>query len=462
MDHTHYADRRKKLTDRVSGPILLMGNGERSRNLPMNKLPFRQDSTFLYFTGCVVPAAAALIEDGTCALFLPEVGEDDALWHGPTPTHAELGARAGADQVHTIGDLAKILGGRQPRVLAVPDESRNAVASMLGDTPLAFGREYGDADLVNAIISLRLPKSELELDEMRRAAAISKVAYDEVLAATRPGGTERALAALFQGILAANDCDLGYGTILTQRGDVLHNHDHSGTLESGRLVLLDGGGEVRSGYGVDITRTWPVSGRFTPRQRAVYDAVLKAQLTSIEACKTGTWYREVHDASSRVIAQYLADEGLIRCSPDDAIDNGAHALFFPHGVGHHLGLDVHDLENFGDLPSYPAGKARPEQFGTANLRLDLPLEDDWVVTIEPGIYFVEAILRDPMLQERFKGIVDFERALSWVGFGGIRIEDDVRICGDQPEVLTHVAKTVTDIEALVGTGLCATERLSVV
>ena len=161
-----------------------------------------------------------------------------------------------------------------------------------------------------------------------------------------------------------------------------------------------------------------------------------------------------------MIARYLADEGLLLCSPDEAVANGAHALFFPHGVGHHLGLDVHDLENFGDLPSYPAGKKRPEQFGTANLRLDLPLEDDWVVTIEPGIYFVGPILEDPTLRERFKGIVDFDKAMEWIDFGGIRIEDDIRIRGNDPEVLTHVAKHVAEVEALVGSGQCATRRLS--
>ena len=460
LDHTNYISRRKQLSDRVSGPILLMANGERSRNLPMNKLPFRQDSNFLYFTGCDIPAAAAVIEDGQCTLLLPEVGDDDALWHGPTPTHSELAARAGADQVRNIRELAAVLGGRTPRVLAIADEGRNAVASILGGTPLVFGEHYGDPDLVDAIIALRLPKSAAELNEMRLAAAISKIAHEQVIAATHPGGTERALAALFHGILAANDCDLGYSIILTQRGEVLHNHDHSGVLETGRLVLLDAGAEVRSGYGVDITRTWPVSGKFTPRQKAVYEAVLEAQLASIAVCHTGTWYREVHDASSRVIARYLADEGLLLCSPDEAVANGAHALFFPHGVGHHLGLDVHDLENFGDLPSYPAGKKRPEQFGTANLRLDLPLEDDWVVTIEPGIYFVGPILEDPTLRERFKGIVDFDKAMEWIDFGGIRIEDDIRIRGNDPEVLTHVAKHVAEVEALVGSGQCATRRLS--
>jgi len=459
LNASHFIDRRRRLCEQISGPILLVGNGERARNLPMNKLPYRQDSTFLYFTGCRVPAAAALIEDGHCTLFLPEVGPDDALWHGPTPGPETFREAAGADAVRGLSTLAACVGDRTPRVLAVADESQNALSSRLGDTPLRFGQAHGDPDLVDAIIALRRPKSDAELTELRRAAAVSRIAHEQVMAATRPGGTERALAALFQGILAANGCDLGYGIILTQRGEVLHNHDHSGTLTSGKLLLLDGGGEVPSGYGVDITRTWPVSGTFEPRQKAVYEAVLEAQLASIAACKRGTWYREVHDASSRVIARFLADEGLLRCTPDEAVASGAHALFFPHGVGHHLGLDVHDLENFGDLPSYPPGRGRPEQFGTQNLRLDLPLEDDWVVTIEPGIYFVEPILSDPVLIERFSKVVDFDAARRWLDFGGVRIEDDIRIHGDAPEVLTQVVKTVEAVEALVGTRPCATSLL---
>ncbi|MCA9568908.1 MAG: M24 family metallopeptidase, partial [Myxococcales bacterium] len=208
-------------------------------------------------------------------------------------------------------------------------------------------------------------------------------------------------------------------------------------------------------------RPMPVSGRYTPRQRAAYDAVLAAQHASIAKCRAGVRYREVHDTSSLVLARFLADEGLITCSPEAAVETGAHALFFPHGVGHLLGMDVHDLENYGDLPAYPRGASRPDQFGTAFLRLDLPLEPGWVVTVEPGFYVVPAILHDPVLRERFAGQVDFGRAEGWLGFGGIRIEDDIAVTHGAPENLTAAVPTDPDvIESLVGTGLSAEERLA--
>ena len=333
------------------------------------------------------------------------------------------------------------------------------------DRPLAFGAEHGHDDLVDAVIQLRRVKSAHEVERMRAASEATSAAFAATMASTHPGSHENALAVLFEAVLGLRGCTTGYDLILSQAGEVLHNHAHDQVLTEGRMVLLDGGGEVADGYGVDITRTWPVSGRFLPRQRAAYDAVLASQLASIEACTVGTRYREVHDAASRVLAQWLADEGLLRCSPDESIERGAHAVFFPHGVGHHLGLDVHDLENFGDRPSYPPGRARPDLFGTGYLRLDLPLEEGWIVTVEPGFYVVPAILDDAALRERLGDVVDFDRARTWLddgsghGFGGIRIEDDILITADGPVDLTTVPREADAIEALVGSGPRVEDRL---
>jgi len=445
-----FRERREALAKRVPGPILLLGNGQRARNLPMNALPFRQDSNFLYFTGCDQPGAAALLEDGRCTLFLPEPEPDDALWHGEVPSLEAHRAALGADAVLP----ARALAEHAPAgawVLAVGDEERNRLGTALTGTPLRFGEAYGDDALVDAVIALRRVKSDVEIAQMRQAARHSDAAHEAVIRATRPGGTERALTALFEAVLAARGCVPGYDTILSQRGEVLHNHHHDGTLQAGRLLLLDGAGEVASGYGVDITRTWPVRGRFSARQRAAYDAVLEAQRQAIAACRAGTRYREVHDIASRVIAAWLRDEGLITCDPDTSVETGAHGVFFPHGVGHLLGMDVHDLEAFGDRPAYPPGRSRPPQFGTAYLRLDLPLKPGWVVTIEPGFYVVPAILADTGLRERLAGLVDFEAAEGWIGFGGIRIEDDVLVTEGDPDVLTAVEKRPEALEAMIGT-----------
>lgn len=459
---TTHRQRRAALADRIDGPILLVGHGQRPRNLPAVLVPFRQDSTFLYFTGCAMADAALLIEDdGRSTLFLPRPADDDPLWHGEVPGFADLQATLGVDAVVGADQLESTVGDRRPRTLAIADLARNRLAQRLAGSELQFGVKHGDDALVDAVIAMRRTKSAEELDQLRQAASHTVAAHLAVMRACRPGAHERVLTALFEGVLAARGCAPGYGTILTQRGEVLHNDRHDLTLEAGGLLLIDGGGEVASGYGADVTRTLPVSGSYTPRQRAAYDAVLEAQLASIAQCRPGTPYRAVHDASCAVLARFLCDERLLTCSPEEALERHAHALFFPHGVGHHLGMDVHDLENFGDLPSYPDGMSRPEPFGTCYLRLNLPLEEGWVVTIEPGFYVVPAILRDATLRERFGDIVDYDRTAQWLGFGGIRTEDDVAILAEGPEVLTGaLPKTAADVEAVIGTGPDASELLS--
>lgn len=456
-----FAARRRRLLTEVGGPILLIGNGERARNLPMTTLPFRQDSTFLYFTGCAAPDAALLLTDSESTLFLPPPDADDPLWHGPEPSMAERGRALGFERVEPLPHLAiRARSLSNARTLAVADENKNrAVSAWLGQT-LRFGRDHGDEALMDAVIRMRRPKSPEEIDEMRKAAALTAKAHIAVMRACRAGASEQALTALFEGILAAGSGAPGYPTILTVRGEILHNFNHRNTLSAGQLLLVDGGGEVASGYGVDITRTTPVDGRYTPRQRGAYDAVLAAQIEAIAQCRAGVRYREVHDTACRVLTRFLIDEGLLTCSVDAALETGAHGLFYPHGTGHLLGMDVHDLENFGDRPSYPTNTPRPTQFGTAFLRLDLPLEPGWVVTVEPGFYIVPAILQDPKLTQRFAGLVDFDAAQKWHGFGGIRIEDDIAVTDGDPDNLTvAVPKSPEDVEAIAGRGPFAEDML---
>jgi len=286
---------------------------------------------------------------------------------------------------------------------------------------------------------------------MRTTAAVTDRAHRAAMAATRPGAHERDVAAAFEDVVLRAGLTTAYPSIVTVRGEILHNFHYVNPLEDGQLMLLDGGAEAASGYATDVTRTWPVSGSFTPRQRAAYDAVLEAQLEAIDRVRAGTRYREVHTTASLVLARFLVDEGLISGSPEDAVATGAHALFFPHGVGHLIGLDVHDLENFGDRAAYAAGRERSEQFGTGYLRLDLDLQPGMVVTVEPGFYVVPAILGDALLRERFATQVDFDAAASWAGFGGIRIEDDVAVTSADPEVLTgNIPKAVDDLLPCVG------------
>lgn len=452
LSPAHFARRRARLLERVPSPILLVGNGPRLRNLPMNHLPFRQDSTFLYFTGCTTPGAALLLTAESETLFLPEPAPDDALWHGTVHTLDDERVRWGID-VAPLSELERATAPYKGRLLslAVPDDRQTALASRLTGLSLSYAQDDGPDALVDAVIALRLTRGPEEVHEMRRAGRVTEAAFRAAMAVTRPGRHEREIAAVFNGAIAAAGMANAYDSIVTVRGEVLHNHALQHHLSAGDLLLLDGAAESESGYATDVTRTWPVSGRFTFRQRVVYDAVLAAQAAAIDLVRPGVRYREVHDAASRVLARFLKDEGLLRCSPDAAVETGAHALFFPHGVGHLLGLDVHDLENFGDRAAYAPGRSRSEQFGTRYLRLDLDLLPGIVVTIEPGFYVVPAVLMDPALTTRFAEQVDLAAAQRWIGFGGVRIEDDVLVTEGDPEVLTAgIPKAADRVEEAVG------------
>jgi Xaa-Pro aminopeptidase len=458
---SRFRQRRTRLAKSVGTPTLLMGVGHRPRNLPMSPVPFRQDSTFLYFSGVSEPNAAMLIEtDGSTTLFLPSPSVDDSLWHGPSPSLAEKTLLYDVDQTVGSGTLSRRSLPDKTQSLATPDSEKNRQLTGLLGREFEFGRHIGDPALVAAVINMRCVKEGWEINQMKQAASASTLAHLAVMQATGPDVPERLLAAVFQGVLAGQNCTLAYPTILTVHGEVLHQFHQRNTLKNGQLLLIDGGGEVDSGYGVDITRTYPVSGRFSGRQRAVYEVVLAAQLQAIAKCHPGVEFRDVHNTAGRVIAQFLKDEGIVSCSADEAVELGLHALVFPHGVGHHLGLDVHDMENFGDLPSYPVGVERSRNLGTRYLRLNLPLESGWVVTVEPGFYMVDAILDQANLRDKFSHVVDFETLDQWRGFGGIRIEDDILITETGPCVLTAaVPKTISALEAIVGQGPTARQRL---
>lgn len=458
-----HAARRRALSERLHAPVLLVSNGVRYRNLPLNHLPFRADSTFLYFTGCAEPGAVALIVEGHCTLFLTPPAEDDALWHGVVDTLEDRRRRYGVDEVLPLGRVESATQAHYGRLLtlAVPDPAMCALATRLTGHRLGYPGQPGPDELVDAVIHLRRTHDAWEIDQMRAAAAVAAQAHHAAMCATRPGEHERGLAALFDAVLAAHGATPSYRSIVTVRGEILHNPDYPNPLRTGDLLLLDGGAEVASGHASDVTRTWPVSGRFDPRQRDVYQLVLEANLACVDAVRAGARYADIHWLACRVLAEGLRHLGLLRCDTPTAVETGAVGLFFPHGVGHLIGMDVHDLENFGDRPAYAPGRSRPLQFGARYLRLDLDLAPDMVVTIEPGLYFAPAILRDPSLRAQHAAHVDFARAEAFLGFGGVRIEDDVRVTAGDPEVLTAaIPKTIADLEALVGTGPSALERLS--
>jgi Xaa-Pro aminopeptidase len=460
--------RRNQFLDRISHPVLLMAGGWRPRNYPANPYVYRADGSFLLFFDDPEPDAAALFdpEQRRVVLFLHERTAEDALWHGPVPSFEQMRDRHGVDEVAPLSGLETrvraIADGRLVESLAVADPNATARASAITGRDLAFERceRIGTPALVRALAELRCQKRPEEIAEMRATAAVTHEAHLAAMGHTRPGILEQELAGHVDGTFARHGCVPAYNTILSVRGEVLHNHEHRNQLRSGDIVLLDAGAENRTGYCSDVTRCWPVDGRFSAEGRDIYDLVLRSELAAIDAVRPGVRYRDVHMLAARVIAEGLADLRLLRGKPEDLVETGAHALFFPHGVGHLIGLDVHDMEAFGDTVHYAEGRTRSTQFGTKWLRLDLDATPGMTFTIEPGIYFVPAILHDEEFRARFAGQVDFERAERWLtmnhgrGFGGIRIEDDVLTTDDGHEVLTaSIPKLRDEVERLVGSCL---------
>ena len=442
-----HAQRRAELQRLISDPILLMGMGERARNLPMNKVPFRQDSSFLYFSGCKEPNASLLMYQGESLLFLEEHHPSDVLWHGSVPSLEERRLHYGVDKVYPNTELEQFCSSLPLcQTIAIADFKQNQRGAHLTQQELSFGKEIGNNELVMAIIKLRRLLKPQEITIIEQTLEVTRKAHRAAMKATVVGGHERLVAAAFHYELAKAGLSSAYHSIVTVRGDILHNDSYINPLEEGQLLILDGGAEAESGYATDITRTWPVSNTWTHQQRAAYNAVLKAQEAAISKVHSGTRYREVHHAACLTLAEFLYSEGILRVKPDIAVEHGSHALFFPHGIGHLIGLDVHDLENFGDLPAYPSSRARSIQFGTAYLRLDLDLEPNMLVTIEPGFYIVPSILNNAELREHFKDDINWAKLEQWKGFGGIRIEDNVLCTDGAPRVLSHaIPKEIDDI-----------------
>ena len=461
-----FVQRRDKLLASLTRPLVLFSGGAIARNYPANTYPFRADSNFLYFFERAEPGSAALFDpaDQSVTLFLPERTMGDALWHGEVESFEAVKTRQGVHRVLAVEQLETHLQamakGRQLDAVAVADFKATQRARHVTGQDLQFddATKVSRGEVLDAIAALRLKKGPEELAEMRKTAIVTHEAHVAAMKASKPGVKEELLAGLVEGAFARSGCVQAYGTILSVRGEVLHNHHHGNTLSAGDIVLLDAGAEGLAGYCSDVTRCWPVGGAFTPEGRDLYELVLKSELHAIAQIKTGVRYRDLHLSAARVLAQGLIELGLLIGSADSLVEAGAHALFFPHGLGHQIGLDVHDLEAFGDRIHYP-GRQRSSQFGLGSLRMDMDLTEGMVFSIEPGLYFVPAILRNPEFKTKFKGQVNFEKAEKYLamnggrGFGGIRIEDDVLCTAGGSEVLTaSIPKSRVEIEALAGQG----------
>jgi Xaa-Pro aminopeptidase len=436
--------RRQRLAQLINFPVVLWSGQPSPRNFPANTYPFRANSHFLYLAGIPLVNAAIRLDGDRLTLFLDDATPEAILWHGPSPTRAAIATAMGADAAYPLQALPDF--AREVATLPVQDAATAVAQLQLRETL----RPAWDQALAQALATVRLTHDAAAIADIRRAAAVSVQAHQAGMQATAPGRSEATVRAAMEGVIMAEGMTCAYTSIVTVQGEVLHCDRYDHTLQAGDLLLADVGAEAPTGWASDITRTWPVSGTFSPTQRDLYELVLAAHDACIAAAAPGVEYRDLHLLAGRTLATGLVELGILRGDPDGLVEQDAHALFFPHGVGHLLGLDVHDMEDLGDLAGYAPGRQRSDRFGLSFLRLDRPLQPGMVVTIEPGFYQVSAILQDPMRRATYQGVVNWERLAEFSDVRGIRLEDDVLITATGCEVLTAALPTqVSEIETMV-------------
>jgi len=395
-----YIKRREELKKTVgSGMILLLGNDESPMNYADNPYHFHQDSTFRYFLGLNFPNLAGILDcdTGEDIIFGDDLTIEDFVWMGPQPTIKERAAAFGITKAAPLKELVKLLQKERARDRAIHflppyrPENKIKLFEWLGILP-AESHAESSIELARAVIAQRNYKTAEEIEEIRKAADISVDMHRTAMRMAAPGVTEAQIAAAVGHAAEAVGARISFPIIATINGQTLHNHYHGNTLQSGQMFLLDAGAEVESGYGADLSSTVPVDVHFTPVQRDIYNITLDSHNTAISMLKPGLAFKEVYLESARVIVRGLKDMGLMKGNVDDAVASGAHALFFPCGLGHMMGMDVHDMEDLGETYVGWDGQKRPTQFGIKSLRLGRKLEPGFVLTIEPGIYFIPELI----------------------------------------------------------------------
>ncbi|MEB3340924.1 aminopeptidase P family protein [Okeania sp.] len=436
--------RRQNLAKLINFPVILWSGSRSSRNFPANTFPFRCSSHFLYFAGLPIENAAICLEGEKLTLFMDNPPPSNLLWHGEIPTGDRLAEIIGADAAFPMSELkfyatnAATISVQNPITKITQSEVLNR------DIFPANKAEEIDLELTKAIIFLRLSHDDAALTEIKQAVAVTMEAHKAGMAATTNAKFEANIRAAMENIIISDNMTCAYPSIVTVHGEVLHNEEYFHPVQKGDLLLADVGAETSLGWASDVTRTWPVSGKFSSTQKDIYDVVLAAHDHCISQIKPGVEYLDIHLLAAKVIAEGLVDLGILKGKVEDLVEMDAHALFFPHGIGHLLGLDVHDMEDLGDLAGYEIGRERSNRFGLGFLRLNRPLIPGMLVTIEPGFYQVPAILNNQEMRGKYQNIVNWEKLEKFSDVRGIRIEDDVLVTTNGAEVLTQELPTNTD------------------
>jgi Xaa-Pro dipeptidase len=451
-----YNNRRTKLRESLnSGIALFIGNVDSPMNYSANPYHFRQDSDFLYFFGLDLQGMAGIIDidSGEDIIFGDDFDVDDIIWMGPQPKIRDLALKVGVKLSYSMSALSDIINkaiskGRKVHFLPpYRGEAKMTLGSLLKENPCQM-KSSASEELIKAVVVLRSIKEAVEIEEIENAVGIAYDMHTTAMRMCKPGMAEQLIFGTLEGIAQAQGRGPSFPIILSINGQTLHNHDHSNILKEGRMMVTDCGAETNMNYSSDITRTTPVGGKFNQRQKEIYEIVLKANLETINAAGPGMSNRDLHLMACKVIAEGMKDLGLMKGNIDDAVKAGAHALFMPHGLGHMMGMDVHDMEGLGEnFVGYNDEVKRSDQFGLAYLRFALPYKSGHVFTIEPGCYFIPELIDKWRGEGQHKDFINFDRVNEYRDFGGIRIEDDLLITDTGHKLLgMPIPKTVAEVE----------------
>jgi Xaa-Pro aminopeptidase len=430
-----YIRRRAELKKLVgNGVVVLFGNNESPANYPANSYaPMRQDSSFLYYFGQHRDGLVGVIDIDNDEewLFGDDIDVEDIVWMGYTPSVADLAAEVGVTKTAPMKDLAKMVKGGNIHFLPpYRHDTKIQIMDLLGIHP-SKQKEAASLPLIKAVVKMRSTKEPQEIVAIERACDVGYAMHTTAQLLIRPGVTERFIGGQVDGVARSLAQGVSFATIFSQHGEIMHGNPSDAKLEAGRLALCDAGCELDD-YCSDNTRTMPVSGKFTQRQLEIYSIVEACHDYVLEVAKPGVKYADVHFAVCRLMTERLKELGLMKGDTDEAVAAGAHAMFLPHGLGHMMGMDVHDMEGLGQIYVGFDEETRPnlEQFGTNCLRMGRKLEEGFVVTDEPGIYFIPALIDDWKASGHCKDFLNFDLLETYKDFGGIRIEDDLLITND--------------------------------
>lgn len=440
FDRETYIQRRAVLRQAVgSGLILLTGNNDSPANYPSNVYSFRQDSTFLYYLGLHREGLAAVIdlEEGEEWLLGDDIDIDDIVWFGQVDSVADMAAQTGVAKSGPMKELTRLVTraleqGRTVHFL--PPYRHDWMIRLMDLTGIhpSQQRDAASLTLIKAVVAQRSVKSEGEIAEIERACAIGYEMHTTAMRLCKPGVTEQYIGGVLSGIASGRGCMVSFPSIVTMHGEIMHGNPSPRALEAGRLMLCDAGAETNENYCSDNTRTTPISGRFTQRQREIYSIVEDCHDLALSLARPGMKWWDVHFDVCRLMVDRLKELGLMKGDTEEAVQAGAHAMFMPHGLGHMMGMDVHDMEGLGQIYVGFDDEVRPrlDQFGTNCLRMGRRLQEGFVVTDEPGIYFIPALIDEWKATGHCAEFLNFPLLETYKDFGGIRIEDDLLITRD--------------------------------